>query len=51
MDMEKNAIIEALKKFGTSNHAKENIAKSLGMGRSTLYRKIKKMGIEAELME
>ncbi|SCM81290.1 Sigma-54-dependent transcriptional regulator [uncultured Sporomusa sp.] len=51
VDMEKNAIIEALKKFGTSNQAKENIAKSLGMGRSTLYRKIKKMGIEAELTE
>lgn len=44
-DLEKNAIVEALKRFGTSNLAKENIAKSLGMSRSTLYRKIKELGI------
>lgn len=45
-DLEKNAIVEALKRYGTSNHAKENIARYLGMSRSTLYRKIKEMGIQ-----
>ena len=44
-DLEKKAIVEALKRYGTSNHAKENIARYLGMSRSTLYRKIKEMGI------
>ncbi|MCM0760492.1 sigma 54-interacting transcriptional regulator [Sporomusa sphaeroides DSM 2875] len=46
VDLEKNAIIEALKKLGTGNHTKEDIAKSLGMSRSTLWRKIKEMGIK-----
>lgn len=46
-DLEKNAIIEALRRFGTSNLAKEKIAKSLGMSRSTLYRKIKELDINA----
>lgn len=49
-DLEKNAILEALRKFGTSNIAKENIAKSLGMSRSTLYRKIKELGLNFALM-
>lgn len=47
-DLEKNAIVEALKRYGTSNHAKENIARYLGMSRSTLYRKIKEMGIQVD---
>ena len=47
-DLEKNAIVEALKRFGTSNFTKESIAKSLGMSRSTLYRKIKEMGINVD---
>lgn len=47
-DLEKKAIVEALKRYGTSNHAKENIAKYLGMSRSTLYRKIKEMGINIQ---
>ncbi|SMC33763.1 sigma 54-interacting transcriptional regulator [Sporomusa malonica] len=51
LDLEKNAIVEALKRFGTSNLAKENIARSLGMSRSTLYRKIKEMGINVGLMK
>ena len=50
-DLEKNAIVEALKRYGTSNQAKENIARSLGMSRSTLYRKIKEWGINAGLMK
>ncbi|TWH47235.1 sigma-54-dependent Fis family transcriptional regulator [Sporomusa sp. KB1] len=47
-DLEKSAIVEALKRYGTSNHAKENIARYLGMSRSTLYRKIKEMGIHVD---
>ncbi|CQR71168.1 Limonene hydroxylase [Sporomusa ovata DSM 2662] len=47
-DLEKSAIEEALKRYGTSNHAKENIARYLGMSRSTLYRKIKEMGIHVD---
>jgi PAS domain S-box-containing protein len=45
-ELEKNALIEALNRFGSGSRAKENAAKSLGMSRSTLYRKIKEMGLE-----
>ncbi|TGE37981.1 AAA family ATPase [Desulfosporosinus fructosivorans] len=45
-DLEKNALIEALNRFGTGSLAKESAARSLGMSRSTLYRKIKEMGLE-----
>jgi len=42
-DLERNALIEALNRFGSGSRAKENAARSLGMSRSTLYRKIKEM--------
>lgn len=45
-DLEKNALIEALSRFGPGSLAKESAARSLGMSRSTLYRKIKEMGLE-----
>lgn len=49
-DLERNALIEAISSFGPGSRAKENAAKSLGMSRSTLYRKIKEMGLEVGLM-
>ena len=45
-DLERNALIEALNRFGSGSLAKENAARSLGMSRSTLYRKIKELGLE-----
>jgi len=45
-ELEKRAIIEALKKFGITSKAKEKAAKALGIGRATLYRKLKKFNIE-----
>lgn len=45
-DLERNALIGALQRFGRGSRAKENAAKSLGMSRSTLYRKIKELGLE-----
>lgn len=45
-DLERNALIEALNRFGPGSLAKESAARSLGMSRSTLYRKIKEMGLE-----
>jgi PAS domain S-box len=48
-DLERNALIEALNRFGPGSRAKESAAKSLGMSRSTLYRKIKEMGLGGQI--
>jgi sigma-54 dependent transcriptional regulator, acetoin dehydrogenase operon transcriptional activator AcoR len=48
-DLERNALIEAISRFGPGSRAKEKAARSLGMSRSTLYRKLKEMGLEAQL--
>lgn len=45
-ELERNALIEALNKYGSGSRGKEQAARSLGMSRSTLYRKIKEMGLE-----
>jgi transcriptional regulator with PAS, ATPase and Fis domain len=45
-DLERNALIEALNAFGSGSRAKEKAASSLGMSRSTLYRKIKELGLQ-----
>ncbi|MDQ7093315.1 sigma 54-interacting transcriptional regulator [Desulfosporosinus sp. PR] len=50
-DLEKNALIEAIARFGPGSRGKENAARSLGMSRSTLYRKIKEMGLEIQINE
>jgi transcriptional regulator with PAS, ATPase and Fis domain len=44
-ELEKKAIIRALKEFGTSSKDKEKAAEVLGISRATLYRKIKKFDI------
>ncbi len=46
-DLERNALIEALNTFGSGSRAKEKAASSLGMSRSTLYRKIKELGLQS----
>ncbi|KLU62705.1 limonene hydroxylase [Peptococcaceae bacterium CEB3] len=46
--IEKHAIAMALRKFGTTGRAKEKAAQSLGMSRSTFYRKIKELGLTGE---
>ncbi|MCO1604557.1 sigma-54-dependent Fis family transcriptional regulator [Desulfosporosinus nitroreducens] len=48
-DLEKNAIEAALKKFGNTGQAKEKAADSLGMSRSTFYRKIKDLGLDIKI--
>jgi len=45
-ELEKNAIVAALKRFGSTGQAKEKAADSLGISRSTFYRKIKELGID-----
>lgn len=45
-EVEKKTIIKALKEFGTGGKAKEKAAKALGIGRSTLYRKIEEFNID-----
>ncbi|WP_240984249.1 sigma-54 interaction domain-containing protein [Acididesulfobacillus acetoxydans] len=47
-ELEKKAIMAALRKFGTTGPAKEKAAQSLGMSRSTFYRKIKELGLMEE---
>ncbi|MCO1602569.1 sigma-54 interaction domain-containing protein [Desulfosporosinus nitroreducens] len=49
-DLEKNAIEAALKKFGSTRQAKEKAADSLGMSRSTFYRKIKNLGLNTKIL-
>ena len=48
-DMQKNAIVAALKRFGGTVQAKEKAADSLGMARSTFYRKIKDLGLDTKI--
>ncbi|WP_282432994.1 sigma 54-interacting transcriptional regulator [Desulfosporosinus sp. Sb-LF] len=48
-DLERNALTEALNRFGPGSRAKERAARSLGMSRSTLYRKIKEMDLEDQI--
>ncbi|WP_291349282.1 sigma 54-interacting transcriptional regulator [Desulfosporosinus sp.] len=48
-EIEKNAIKSALKKFGNTRQAKEKAADSLGMSRSTFYRKIKDLGLDTKI--
>ncbi len=45
--MERRMITAALDSFGTNQKSKERVAKELGVGIATLYRKIKKYNIEA----
>jgi transcriptional regulator with PAS, ATPase and Fis domain len=44
-DLEKNEIIKALKKYKDYKKDKDLVAKSLGISRATLYRKIEKYNI------
>jgi transcriptional regulator with PAS, ATPase and Fis domain len=43
--MERRMIMTALDEFGTNQKSKERVAKELGIGIATLYRKIKKYNI------
>jgi len=47
-ELEKNAIVAALKRFGSTGQAKEKAADSLGISRSTFYRKIKDLGLDSK---
>lgn len=47
-EIEKNAMKSALKKFGNTRQAKK-AADSLGMSRSTFYRKIKDLGLDTKI--
>ncbi|GAB6154322.1 sigma 54-interacting transcriptional regulator [Desulfosporosinus burensis] len=49
-ELERNAIIAALKRFGTSGQAKEKAADSLGISRSTFYRKVKDLELEDNII-
>lgn len=44
--LEKKYILKALKKYGDSTEGKKSISNKMGIGLTTLYRKIKKFGIE-----
>ncbi|MCK8826092.1 sigma-54 interaction domain-containing protein [Fuchsiella alkaliacetigena] len=44
-ELEKEAIIKALKKYGTSSKDKEKAAQALGISKSTLYRRINEYDI------
>lgn len=48
-ELEEKAIVAALKKFGYTGQAKEKAADSLGVSRSTFYRKIKDLGLETKI--
>ncbi|KGK86543.1 hypothetical protein DP73_16590 [Desulfosporosinus sp. HMP52] len=50
-ELEKKAIEAALKRFGSSRQAKEKAADSLGMSRSTFYRKIKTLGLNTKVLK
>lgn len=49
VEIERNAIINALKRFGNSGSDKAKAAQSLGMSRSTFYRKLKELGFGKEI--
>lgn len=49
VELEKEAIVRALRKFGWSEEGKYQAAKALGISRATLYRKLKKYGLKKEL--
>ena len=44
--VEKNYILKALKKYGNTTESKKIISDKMGIGLTTLYRKLKKMDIE-----
>ena len=44
--LEKKYILRALKKYGDSTEGKKSISNKMGIGLTTLYRKMKKFGIE-----
>lgn len=44
--LEKKYILRALKKYGDSTEGKKNISNKMGIGLTTLYRKMKKFGID-----
>jgi sigma-54 dependent transcriptional regulator, acetoin dehydrogenase operon transcriptional activator AcoR len=46
IDIEKQAVVNALKMFGFDNWGKEQAAQHLGISRSTIFRKIKKYDIQ-----
>ena len=48
-EIERNSIINALKTFGSSGSDKAKAAQSLGMSRSTFYRKLKELGLSSSL--
>ena len=48
-ELEKNAIVAALEKFGSTGSGKEKAADCLGMSRSTFYRKIKELGLDKKI--
>ena len=45
-EMEKQAIVEAMDRFGNDTKGKHTAAMSLGIGIATLYRKIRKYGLD-----
>jgi len=45
LQVERETILELLEKYGTSVEGKNKIAQVLGISRATLYRKIKKLGL------
>ena len=45
-ELEKNAIVAAMKKYGSTGQGKEKAADSLGISRATFYRKIKELELD-----
>ncbi len=45
-ELEKNAIVTAMKKYGSTGQGKEKAADSLGISRATFYRKIKELELD-----
>lgn len=45
-ELEKRAVARALERFGSTAQGKQQAAEALGIGQATLYRKIKKYGLE-----
>ena len=44
--IEKNYILQGLEKFGNTTEGKKIISEKMGIGLTTLYRKLKRFGIE-----